>query len=86
MSQSQNVGQILQKTKCPEDKVFHSYSIQARTIQAQRFRPNDSGPTRFRPDTIQASDAKRIWSRFRPDLIQACHDSGRLNTIQAHHK
>ena len=65
---------------------YHSYSIQARTIQAQRFRPNDSGPTRFRPDTIQASDAKKIWSRFRPDLIQACHDSGRLNTIQAHQK
>ena len=58
--------------------------IQARTIQAQRFRPNDSGPTRFRPDTIQANDAKKFWSRFRPDLIQACHDSGQLDTIQAH--
>ena len=53
-------------------------------IQAQRFRPNDSGPTRFRPDTIQANDAKKFWSLFRPDLIQACHDSGRLDTIQAH--
>ena len=28
--------------------------IQARTIQAKRFRPDDSGRTRFRPVTIQA--------------------------------
>ena len=66
-----------------DNDLYHSYSIQARTIQAQRFRPNDSGPTRFRPDTIQANDAKKFWSQFRPDLIQACHDSGRLDTIQA---
>ena len=28
--------------------------IQAGTIQAERFRPDDSGQTRFRPVTIQA--------------------------------
>ena len=77
----------------------HSYSIQARTIQAQRFRPHDSGRTRFRPNTIQAEnfgyDSGR--TRFRPITIQAQyarfrskrHDSGpsrfRPGTIQAEH-
>jgi len=40
-----------------QHKCDHSYSIQARTIQAQRFRPHDSGRTRFRPNTIQAENS-----------------------------
>ena len=87
------------KLQVEEPCIFHSYSIQARTIQAQRFRPHDSGRTRFRPNTIQAEnfgyDSGR--TRFRPITIQAQyarfrskrHDSGpsrfRPGTIQAEH-
>ena len=67
-----------------------------RTIQAGRFRPvtiqaeHDSGPSRFRPISIQVGNARfrpdTIQAeRFRPGTIQAHHDSGPFGTIQAGH-